>query len=159
VTVTVASFRADFPAFADTTIYPDATVTLYLTVAGNLLNATRWGDMLDFGTELFIAHNLVLDMQANAQAANSAPPGVTTGAISAKSVDKVSISYDVSIAGIEGGDFWNLSTYGIRFLHYAKMMGAGPIQIGVACYVDPLGSYNAWPGLLYGDGGIPNPSQ
>ncbi len=135
------------------------TVDLYLGIAANLLNAQRWGNMLDFGTELFVAHNLILDAQANAAAAAGGIPGTMSGVVNSKSVDKVSISDDVAVGTIEGGDFWNLSTYGVRFLHYAKMMGAGPIQIGVPLYVDPNGSQFAWAGLLYGDGGIPNPSQ
>jgi Na+/H+ antiporter NhaC len=36
----------------------------------------------------------VLEMQAQASAATGAPPGVTTGAVSAKTVDKVSVTYD-----------------------------------------------------------------
>jgi hypothetical protein len=126
--VDIATFRADFPEFADVGAYPNAQVTFYLTLAGKLLNACRWADLLDMGTELFVAHNLVLERQNQAAAATGGVPGVQTGAVSGKTVDKVSVTYDAS-AGLEtDAGHWNLTTYGTRFINLARMVGAGGMQ-------------------------------
>lgn len=124
-----AQFRTDFPEFADAAIYPDATVNLWLGVAGISLPADRWGALLDLGTELFIAHHLAVGAGNTKAAAAGGIPGSAGGVISSKSVDKVSVSYDTGAGTLEGGDFWNRTTYGIEFLRYARMMGAGGIQL------------------------------
>jgi len=40
---------------------------------------------------------------------------------------------------------WNLTVYGTRFIRFAKMFGAGPIQIGIGYNPSPFGG-PAWPG-------------
>lgn len=124
----INTFRTDYPEFANTTLYPNSGVTYWLTLAGKLLNADRWYDLLDTGTELFVAHNLVLERQAQASAATGAPPGVTTGAVASKTVDKVTVAYDVA-SGIEAdAGHWNQTIYGTRFISLARMVGSGGMQ-------------------------------
>jgi hypothetical protein len=144
MTVTVATFRTSFTEFTSATIYPDADVQFWLTYAGLLLNANRWKSMLDLGTSLFIAHNLVLEQQAKASAANGAPPGLSSGIVSSKSVDKVSISYDTNSAAEKDAGQWNLTIYGQRYFRLMKMFGAGPLQVGIGA--SPFDS--AWPGVV-----------
>lgn len=146
MTVTIASFRQDFPEFDDSSLYPDSGITYYLNLAGLLLNVQRWSTILDFGTAMFVAHNLVLERKAQAEAENGAPPGVSTGPVSSKSVDKVSISYDTTAGLDEGAGHWNETIYGKRFIHLARMIGTGPLQIGIGCSNNPLSSANAWAG-------------
>lgn len=161
MTVTVASFRADYTEFASTTRYPNSSVTYYLTLAGLLLNSPpgspplpvsdakpfpswcynynlnqtqgqRWGNLLDIGTELFIAHNLVLERRSKIEAAaggGAGIPGVATGMVSAKSVGPGSINYDTSSVMEPGAGHWNLTTYGLRFVDLRKMVGAGPLWV------------------------------
>lgn len=156
MTVTAAQLRTDFPEFADTTLYPDSGINFWLNIAGNMLNASRFGNLLDVGTELFTAHNIVLERQAQAAALNGAPPGIQQGPISSKGVDKVSISYDTQAAiELEAGH-WNLTVYGTRFIKLARMFGAGPVQIGAGCGGGPLDSVNAWAGPWPWN--FPNPS-
>jgi hypothetical protein len=146
MTVSVAQFRADFPEFGSTDIFPASQVTFWLNLASLLINPNRWGKVLDAGTELFVAHNLAIEARAQAEAAGGGIPGGQVGPMNSKSVDKVSIGYDTS-AGIEAGaGHWNLTTYGTRFIRLAKMFGAGPVQIGVG--VVPNGNGLAWPGPL-----------
>jgi hypothetical protein len=130
VTVTVSSFRTDFPEFKDNVKYPDSGINYYLTLALTMLvNPLRWGTVYDNGVELFIAHNLVLESQAQSSAKTGASPGLQTGAISGKSVGPVSVSYDAS-AGLEPeASHWNLTVYGTRFLNLARMVGAGGLQV------------------------------
>lgn len=155
--VTAASLRANFTEFINTDVYPDADVNFWLATAALLINAGRWGNMLDMGTQLFVAHNLVLEAKAKATAANGAPPGVSDGPIAAKSIDKVSVNYASAEALEENAGHWNLTIFGTRFIKLARMCGMGPIQVGAGagCY-GPLSSINAWPGCLWG--AIPTPS-
>lgn len=129
MTVTVSSFRIDFPAFTDTAAYPDASVAFWLGLASKSLSPDRWGELLDYGTELFVAHNLALDAQANKAAAAGGVPGVASGLTSSKTVDKVSVSYDTASAAIEGAGNWNLTTYGQRYVQLARLVGAGGVQL------------------------------
>lgn len=129
MTVTAASFRTDFPAFANTTKFPDPAVNFWITVAGNMLSPDQWGAMLDPGTELFVAHNLALDAQENAAAAAGGVPGADAGSIASKSVGGVSKSYDTSSSAIDGGGDFNLTAYGKRYLSLAQMFGAGGFQL------------------------------
>lgn len=122
-------FRTDFPEFASTSTYPDSTVNLWLGVAQTTLPTDRWGTLIDLGTELFIAHHLVIGARNVKASANGGAPGATSGALASKSVDKVTMSYDTANGTIEGGDFWNSTSYGIQFLRYARMMGAGGVQL------------------------------
>ena len=128
MTVTIAAFRQDYPEFS-AAAYPDSGVTYWLTVAGLLLNASRWQDMLDVATELFVAHNLALERQAQKSATTGAVPGLSTGPVSSKTVGPVTQAYDTT-AGIElDAGHWNLTTFGTRFINLVRMFGAGPIQV------------------------------
>ncbi len=124
-----AKFRRDFPEFADTARYPDSTVSFWLTVSESLVNPCRWGVLTDQGIELCTAHHLVLAARDQQAAAVGGIPGQMTGPLSSKAVDKVSASYDTGAGTIDDGGFWNLTTYGVRYLTLARMMGAGGIQL------------------------------
>lgn len=146
MTVTVALLRKDFTEFANTTTYPEADVAFWLNVASQLLNQDRWGapaavdqpnSLYDLGQELFAAHNLAIEARAKAEAVNGAPPGTTTGPVSSKSVDKVSIAYAVDGAIEPNAGHWNLTIYGTRYARMVQMVGAGGIQLGVG--YDPTG--------------------
>ena len=145
MTVTAASFKTDFCEFSDISLYRDEDITFWLKYAGLLLNANRWGNILDLATELYVAHNLTIERQAKSAAANGAPPGLATGIISAKSVDSVSISYDTNSAMEQDAGHWNLTTYGQRYWRMMRMFGAGPIQIGIGC----LDANSPWNGPMY----------
>jgi hypothetical protein len=136
-------FRADYPEFGSGGTYQTSQIEFWFRLAYSLLNANRWGAQLDFGAELFVAHNIALEAGAIAAAAGGAAPGTQVGPVSSKSVDKVSVSYDTG-NGIElGAGHWNTTTYGTRFIRLVRMFGAGPVQIGIGH--GPAGSA-AWPG-------------
>ena len=128
-TLTPSQFRSDFPEFANTAIYSDALVQMWLTVAASLVNGARWMELTNIGLELVTAHHLVLSLRDQTAASVGGVPGLMTGPTSAKSVDKVSTSYDTGAATLDNSGFWSLSSYGIRFLTLARMMGAGGMQI------------------------------
>ena len=123
------TFRADFPEFADAVTYPTAQVNFWIGVAGKLLNVDRWYDLIDFGTELFTAHWLTLQIRDEQTVAGGGIPGTAQGVQVTKTVDKVSVSYDVSQIALDQGGHWNTTSYGIRFLQLARMAGAGGVQL------------------------------
>lgn len=124
MTVTTASFRAAFSEFADTDQYPDPMVTFWLTYCQSLLvNTCRWGDLLDYGVNLMLAHQCVLATRNAKQAGAIAAP------ITARSVDKVSTSYDTGMVTLENGGHWNGTSYGVQFLQLARMVGSGGMQL------------------------------
>lgn len=142
--LTPQQLRSDYPEFTSTVTYPNSAITYWLTVAYSMLNADRWGRQLDLGAAMFVAHNLVLEAKVQAEAKVGGIPGGQVGPINSKSVDKVSLGYDTAVGIVPDAGHWNLSIYGTRFIKLARMMGAGPIQLGVGA--SPYGSGPAWPG-------------
>ena len=143
--ITPQQFRTDFPEFTSSVDYPNSGISFWITVAYKMMNAERWLDLIDVGAELFVAHNLVLEVRAQKAASNGGVPGENTGPLSSKSVDKVSISYDTGAAMEVDAGHWNLTVYGTRYRSLVRMFGAGPIQIGIG-YSNPLSLNNAWTG-------------
>jgi len=130
---TAASFRTDFPAFADTNDYPDTSINFWLAIATIMIVASRWGRMVVFAIESYAAHNLVLEKKNQDAARLHGWPGISKGVISAESPGAVSVNYDSSQTLEEEGGFWNLTEYGTRFLHLARLAGMGPLQVGPGC--------------------------
>ncbi|MGI4812808.1 MAG: DUF4054 domain-containing protein [Janthinobacterium lividum] len=126
---TPAQFRTDFPEFSDSATYSDASIQMWLTVAASLVNARRWMELTNLGVELVTAHHLAIGSKDFRAATIGGLPGQVSGPMSAKSVDKVSASYDTAAVTEEGAGFWNMSAYGIRYLGLAKMLGAGGLQV------------------------------
>lgn len=129
MTVTTASFRTTFPAFASAAVYPDPMVTFWLDVATKQVNAERWAELTDLGIQLYAAHMLMLEARQTA-AASKGQSGAQVGLLTSKSADGVSGSYDVATTTEKDAGHWNSTTYGTRYYRYAKMMGAGPVQVG-----------------------------
>lgn len=122
--ITPAQFRLDFPEFANTTPYPDTLINFWLTVSQSLLSPIAWLDLLNYGTELFIAHQLALSAQRQAAAAVGGVPGTSVGMTTSKSVDKVSVGFDTaSVAVVDAGSY-NLTSYGIQFYQLAQLVGS-----------------------------------
>lgn len=149
MTVTASSFRASFTAFADATKYPDGMVNFWIAQSLLMMDAARWGNLIDYGTSLFVAHNLVLQGDDVRTAAFGGNPGIASGAVSSKSVDKVSISYDTSAASEDGAGAWNLTTYGQQYIRQARMMGMGPVQIDQQTSGIASNTSGGWPGPMY----------
>lgn len=144
MTVTPATFVTNFPEFSNPTSYPTAPIQFYIDLAYSLLPASRWMTTLDFGVQLFVAHNLVLESQAQLAANSGKPPGLSTGIASSKSGGPLSISWDTSSAAEVGAGHWNLTTYGQRYIRLARLIGSGGMQLGIGCA--PPGFIGAWSG-------------
>lgn len=144
--ITVANFRTSFPEFTDAPKYPDSQIQFWLDVGTLLVNAERWGDLTYLGVFLFAGHNLALEYQAIKTSATGGIPGLSSGLLSSKSVDKVAAGYDTATGSEIGGGHWNLTIYGKRYYRMAKLLGAGPVQVSVP---DSEVSVAAWPGVFY----------
>jgi hypothetical protein len=128
--ITIAQFRSDYPEFADPGVYPDSAIRYWLAFAKLLLNPSRWCDMLGNATELYVAHNIQIEAQAQQTALKQGWPGMSKGAVTGETAGSVTVSYDAAVTLEEKAGHWNLTVYGTRFIRLAWMFGAGPIQIG-----------------------------
>lgn len=127
--MTPADFRTDFPEFTDSTKYTDASIEFWMGIAVSFVNPDRWGVLTDLGVALVTAHHLVMGQRDQVAAAVGGAPGEVKGPTASKSVDKVSVSYDAGAVALSDAGFWNLTTYGIRFMTIARTMGAGGMQL------------------------------
>ncbi len=136
MTLTVAQFRSDFPEFTDTSLYPDALVNVWMTVASTFTaNTDRWGTLQQIGGELCTAHYLVLAARNQATAQSGSTPGTVNGLMTAKSVGDVSASYDTTSVSLTDAGFWNQTSYGIQFLQISRLIGSGGMQLpGFCCW-------------------------
>lgn len=130
VAVSISSFRAAFPEFGKLQDYADGQITFWLTLSTKMFDAGRWGELLDHGTMLFVAHNLALQKRAEKDAQFGKIPGQATGPVTSKSVDKVSVSHDTASIAEEGAGAFNLTTYGQQYIRLARLIGAGPVHFG-----------------------------
>lgn len=141
--ITAATFRVDYPEFVNITTYPDQAVNFWIAAAVIMLPVQTFGagsvaaaspptTMMDLLAELFVAHNITLEMRsAKASSAGGDPGQANKGPVSSESVGGVSRSYDTSAGlNLDAGP-WNLTTYGTRFLFMARNVAKGPLQIGV----------------------------
>ena len=146
--MTPSDFRATFPEFADASAYPDTQVAFYIALGGKLHAADRWGDLLDYGVSLFVAHELTLGAEAARQAKAKQTPGQVRGAVTSMSADGVSWSREgVSSVSDPSNGHWNLSTYGLRWKEMANLVGAGPVYVGAPTALELQLSDWPWPGL------------
>lgn len=144
--VTVVKFRADFPEFANASTFPTAQVQFYIGIAALLLGP-RWGNLLDFGTELFVAHNLSVEFESTRAAARGANPGAIVSPVTGGAVDKVSYQRAASSVLDPKNGHWNLSQYGLRYIRLVSMVGAGPVQVSPGCVGEALVYPWAGPGI------------
>ena len=146
--MTPADFRAILPEFTDTTRWPDAQVSFWLAQGVLMLNEVRWGELLQQGLALYTAHQLALSDADRLGAASRIAPGTSApGVVSSQSVGGASISYDTTSATEQGAGHWNLTTYGTRYLHLARQVGTGPVQVaGSDVDLSASAAAGAWPG-------------
>lgn len=132
MSVTVASFRQSFPEFFDPSLYDANSITAFINLGVAFQNPARWDPLtIDYGTGLFVGHNLVLQARASAAAKAGGIPGTVEGVRTQKSVDKVAVGYDVNSVIEKDASWWNMTTYGIRFIQLTRAYGAGGFQLGL----------------------------
>lgn len=125
----IADFRTQFPEFGDSSVYPDAQITFWASIAEQMVVQTIWGDMYEFGVKLYVAHEMTLAVQNFKASSIGGMPGTTGGVPASKSVGGVSVSYDSANTSEKDAGFWNLTNYGKQFYRLVKIFGAGCVQL------------------------------
>lgn len=136
--LTPTLFRMRFPGFQNPALYSDFQINFYIDLSSKMLIADRWGNMLEEGQQLFSAHFLALDQLAQVAGVGSVP-GTAVGVLTNGSVDKVSYSRDVQSIMEDNAGHWGMTTYGLQYLRFARMMGTGPLQVGLPGGVGAFG--------------------
>lgn len=131
----IPAFRENFPEFASTSVYPDAQVTFWATIAEAQVNQNVWQDLYPQGVQLYVAHEITIAAQ-NVQAAGvGGSPGQSGGIANSKAVGAVNVSYDAGTQTEKDAGWWNRTTYGQQFIRLARLFGSGAIQLsGSQCY-------------------------
>lgn len=124
----VAAFREAFPSFTEA-LHPDVRVAFWLRAAALRLSSDRWGDMLDDGTALFVAHQLTLEAEANKATDGTGGADAARGPLASesKTVGPVSEAKAYSGAATAKADagHWNATIYGQQFHNLVQLIGAG----------------------------------
>lgn len=127
---TLDDFRAAFPEFGDSSAYPDAMIAAWKAVAERTVaNEDRWGELLDFGRQLALAHYLVQARQNVAASFSDKAPGSPQQVAASKTVGSVSVTFDPASTATEDGGHWNATSYGRQFLDLRRLFGAGGLQL------------------------------
>lgn len=124
-----AGFRVQFPEFASKDDYPDVWISPLLLISTQLVSEERWADLYDYGRYLQAAHRLAHRKRQADTAEAGGTPGQSSGMLSAKSLDKGSMTFDTASAAEEGAGWWNTTTYGQEYWRLAMMFGAGGVQL------------------------------
>lgn len=125
----IADFRAAFPEFSDTSVYPDAQVTFWSNLAESLLPKCIWGDTWGFAVQLYTAHEITMAAQNAKTAAIGGSPGQQGGIANTKTVGSVTVGYDSQANSETGAGWWNMTNYGKQLYRLIKIFGAGCIQL------------------------------
>jgi hypothetical protein len=127
VTLNITQFRTRFPAYANETTYPDATIQATWDTAviyiGNVTDDCLSEDQLELALEQMTAHLLFIQDKLSSGATQ-------TGTVTSSSIDKVS----VTIAAPKNDDEWeywlNQSPYGQQLLALLNTICVGGFYIG-----------------------------
>jgi hypothetical protein len=123
------AFRAQNPAYADPTAYPDATLQQYWNNATNYISDANSGVLgalvdaqLQFAINLMTAHLLFLS--------GLVLRGVSPGFVTQSTIDKISVSLQAPPEKNQWQWWLNLSPYGQQLLAMLQARSAGGFYIG-----------------------------
>lgn len=127
MTVTADSFRNHYREFADAAIYADPDITYYIGLAYDFLIADRWGKHLDYGVELWVAHNLVI---SGIKKEDGDPSAGIEGPVTSQHVGEVGFTNapQYLLQGLKDAGFYARTSYGLQYFQLANMIGSGGFQ-------------------------------
>jgi hypothetical protein len=127
MTVTATSFRLNHEEFADDQKYPDTLVNQYINLAKLFVNPDVWTDATDYGTELWVAHNVAIA----GEKMNGGDIFGVTGIHTGEHVGEVGFTADPKLlfGGLTDAGFYARSSFGLQFWQLAKMFGGGGRQL------------------------------
>ena len=132
----IAGFRAAFPAFASSSVFPDVMLNMYFSVAANFIDNTDnaygfHGGQLDYVLWLVTAHLLFLARQAQQQAGTGGTgTGKNIGFTTSASVGDISVNVAPPPTKNLYQSWLVTSPYGQQFYALAQAACAGGISVG-----------------------------
>ncbi len=120
----VQTFRARFPEYSDTAIFPDSYVQTFIDDALEDVDQTKFKTSIaDRITAYLAAHYLTVgESSKNGNTGTSAP-------IASQSVGEVSVSYAVNNAEKGSDAYFNSTTYGQQYLALLRRYCPGILTI------------------------------
>lgn len=126
ITLDIAKFRTLFPAYANVTTYPDATVTMNWETATLYVSADDYGymqgDTRARALYLMTAHLFRLS--------DIISSGQTPGLLSASSIDKISVTLTPPPLKSQFHWWLSLSPYGQQLLALLRVHSMGGFYVG-----------------------------
>lgn len=123
----VGQFRAQFPAFANVTKYPDALLSGYFDMGTCYISPIDWpglsGNCLQQALNLMTAHLVTLSTKANAGKSQSGP-------VSAASIDKVSVTMQPPPIKNEWQSWLATTPWGLQLWALLQVKAAGGFYVG-----------------------------
>ena len=117
-----AQFRSQFPVFANSTTYPEATLSQYFDTAGLYVANTKYGFLAQAGATLTCLYLLTAHLaQISAQIANGQTPSVISGA----GIDKISVSLEPPPVESQFRWWLNTTAYGANLLAMLEAQAIG----------------------------------
>lgn len=131
-TYTLEQFYAFYPQFKDQV--PEVVAQTFLNLALCNISKARWNCSWEVAIALFIAHFLTLYTQTCGTTENpitDLSAGLTKGIATSKSVDGVSVSYDLSavLSDTTSWGAYQLTQYGVQLLTLARLLGKGGVYV------------------------------
>jgi len=132
IVIVIADFRAEFPAFASTSAYSDAYIQAYFDTAKVYLYPQEWCLMsaaeITEALYLMTAHMMQWQANLNAQRGQG-----QVGAVTASSIDKVSVTVQAPPVKNAWQQWLSLTPYGMRLWAFFSVKSSGGFYIGGSC--------------------------
>jgi hypothetical protein len=123
-----ALFRAQFPAFASTTTYPEALLSGYWSQASCYVSAHDYGRLIGDCRQLALnqltAHLAILGAELTAD------PAGGTGIVSASSIDKVSVTLQIPASRGPFVAWLNKTGFGQQLAALLRVKSTGGTYVG-----------------------------
>lgn len=127
LTFDVASFRLQFPAFADPVVFPDARLQMYWDMATAYVS-----DVGNYGWLQGTQRQLVLNMMTAHLTALSVivAAGEVPGVVTSATIDKITVTLQAPPEPNQWQWWLNQTPYGQQMLALLKVLSAGGFYIG-----------------------------
>ncbi len=123
--MTVAEFKAAFPAFADV---DSDVVDRHIAASDPFFDTARWENLLDEGLGNFIAHRIVIERRNQAMGVSSGTGDVVSRS-QGTTAGQVSMSRSPELAAMQFREPFNATEYGRRYLKLRSIMGSGAMAV------------------------------
>jgi hypothetical protein len=122
----IAAFRAQCPAFSDTTVYPDAVLQGWWDMAIEYISNQNYGYLIDNGRRMAINYMTAHLVYTNDLISAGSTPGIVT----ASGVDRVNVTL-VAPKERSQWHFWlNQSPYGVALMALLRGRAIGGFSAG-----------------------------